>query len=80
MGERREVEAGRFASELATALGVAPEYAVPAYDDPWKIIRDESNLPLNVDPLNEDTKSEGARKRLADRLQVSGPWRHAAFP
>jgi uncharacterized protein (DUF2126 family) len=62
------VEAGRFASELAQALGVAPEYAVPAYEDPWRIIRDESNLPLNVDPLAEDTSTEGARRRLRDRL------------
>jgi uncharacterized protein (DUF2126 family)/transglutaminase-like putative cysteine protease len=63
-----EVEAGRFASELAQALGIAPEYAIPAYEDPWRILRDESNLPLNVDVLAADTSTEVARRRLGDRL------------
>ncbi|MEO5693555.1 MAG: transglutaminase family protein, partial [Usitatibacter sp.] len=57
-----EVEAGRFASALAQVLGVAPEFALPAYEDPWKIIRDEANLPLNIAPLNEDTSTESARR------------------
>ena len=63
-----EVDAGRFASELAQSLGVPPEYAMPAYEDPWRIIRDEANLPLNVDPLSEDTSTEGARRRLGNRI------------
>ncbi|HUP30364.1 MAG TPA: transglutaminase family protein, partial [Usitatibacter sp.] len=63
-----EVEAGRFASELAQGLGIAPENVMPAYDDPWRIIRDEANLPLNVDPFNEDTTTEPARRRLGDRI------------
>jgi uncharacterized protein (DUF2126 family)/transglutaminase-like putative cysteine protease len=64
------VEAGRFASELAQALGVAPEYVMPAYEDPWKILRDESNLPLNVDLTREDTSSDTARRRLTDRIDA----------
>ncbi len=63
-----EAEAGRFASELALALGVPADFAVPAYEDPWRIIRDESNLPLNVDPMSEDTSTERARRTLAGRL------------
>ena len=63
-----EVEAGRFASELAQALGVSPEYAMPAYEDPWRIIRDEASLPLNVDPLSQDISTDGVRRRLADQL------------
>jgi uncharacterized protein (DUF2126 family) len=63
-----EVEAGRFASELAQALGVPPEHVMPAYDDPWRVIRDEANLPLNVDPFSEDTSTEPARRRLGDRI------------
>jgi len=63
-----EVEAGRFASELAMTLGLSPDYVMPAYEDPWRIIRDEANLPLNVDPLIEDTATEPARRRLGDRL------------
>ncbi|HUP96624.1 MAG TPA: transglutaminase family protein [Usitatibacter sp.] len=65
-----EVEAGRFASELAQVLGLSPDYVMPAYEDPWRIIRDEANLPLNVDPLTADTTTEPARRRLADRLAV----------
>ena len=63
-----EVSAGRLASEIAQQLGLSPDYVLPAYEDPWRIIRDEQNLPLNVDPLAEDTKSEPARRRLGDRL------------
>jgi uncharacterized protein (DUF2126 family)/transglutaminase-like putative cysteine protease len=67
-GRGDEVSAGRLASEIAQQLGLSPDYVMPAYEDPWRILRDESNLPLNVDPLAEDTKTEGARRRLADRL------------
>ncbi|HET7730718.1 MAG TPA: transglutaminase family protein [Usitatibacter sp.] len=63
-----EVDAGRFASELTSALGIAPEFVMPAYDDPWRVIRDEQNLPLNVDPFSEDTSTEPARRRLGDRI------------
>ena len=63
-----EAEAGRFAAELAQALGVSPEHAMPAYEDPWRVIRDEANLPLNVDPLAADTTTEAARRRLGERL------------
>jgi uncharacterized protein (DUF2126 family)/transglutaminase-like putative cysteine protease len=58
----------RFIEELAGALGLAPDLANAVYEDPWRIIRDESNLPLNIDPLAEDTRTEGARRRLGDRL------------
>jgi uncharacterized protein (DUF2126 family)/transglutaminase-like putative cysteine protease len=67
-GDATAEDAERLASELAQALDVAPEYAIAAYEDPWRIIRDEANLPLNVDPLSADTKTEGARRRLADKL------------
>src|SRR5688500_13692720 len=63
-----EVSAARLASEIAEQLGLSPDYVMPAYEDPWRIIHDEANLPLNVDPLSEDTKTEGARRRLGDRI------------
>ena len=40
--------ASRPSSRRRSAL--PPEYVLPAYEDPWRIIRDEANLPLNVDP------------------------------
>jgi uncharacterized protein (DUF2126 family)/transglutaminase-like putative cysteine protease len=61
-------DARRFAEELAQFLGLSTDFVQPAYDDPWRIIRDESNLPLNVDPVVEDTKTETARRRLGDRI------------
>jgi len=76
--ELTEVEAGRFASELAQMLGLSADFVMPAYEDPWKILRDESNLPLNVDPLAEDTSTEPARRRLGDRL-VAGLGKPVGF-
>ena len=61
-------DAERFATELAQALGLSPDYVLPAYEDPWRIIHDEANLPLNVDPLTSDTSTEPARRRLGDRI------------
>jgi uncharacterized protein (DUF2126 family) len=63
--------ARRFAAELAQALGLSPDYVLPAYEDPWRILRDESNLPINIDPLAEDTATSPARRRLSDRLTGS---------
>ncbi|MEO7742402.1 MAG: transglutaminase family protein [Usitatibacter sp.] len=64
------VEAGRFASELAQALGLSPDLVIAAYEDPWRILRDESNLPLNVDITALDTASDSARRRLSDRISA----------
>jgi uncharacterized protein (DUF2126 family) len=66
-GERDE-RARRFTTELAQALGLSPDYVLPAYEDPWRLLRDESNLPLNVDPFSEDVSTTPARRRLSDRL------------
>ena len=61
-------DARRFAHELAQFLGLSTDYVQPAFEDPWRILRDESNLPIGVDPLVEDTKTESARRRLGDRI------------
>jgi uncharacterized protein (DUF2126 family) len=60
--------ARRFAAELAPALGLAAEFALPAYEDPWKVLRDESNLPANLDPLSEDLRSATVRSKLAEQV------------
>ncbi len=69
--EPGEDRSRRFATELAQALGLAPEYVIPAYEDPWRILRDEANLPIAIDPLSEDVATESARRRLSDRLTGS---------
>jgi uncharacterized protein (DUF2126 family) len=60
-------EARRFIDDLAQRLGLTPELAIAAYEDPWRILRDEANLPLHLDPLAEDTRTESAGRRLSDR-------------
>ena len=64
-------DARRFIDDLAQRLGLSPELAIAAYEDPWRILRDEANLPLSVDPLAEDTRTESARRRLSDKLTGS---------
>ncbi|MGE5097808.1 MAG: transglutaminase family protein, partial [Betaproteobacteria bacterium] len=54
--------------ELAQALGLSADFVQPAYEDPWRIIRDEAKLPIGIDPLAEDTTTEPARRRLGERL------------
>ncbi len=61
-------DARRFATELARALGLAADFVRPAYEDPWRMLRDESNLPVNVDPLAEDLADPAVRRKLAAQL------------
>jgi uncharacterized protein (DUF2126 family) len=62
-------DARRFTEELAQALGLAPDFVLPAYEDPWKAMRDESGLPLNVDPLAQDVADGRVREALARQLR-----------
>ncbi len=69
--ERADAEdARRFATELAAALGLGAEFVLPAYEDAWKVLRDESNLPPDVDPLAEDLADGVVREQL--RRQLAG--------
>ena len=54
-------EAGRFLAGFAEKLGLDPEFAVAAYEDPADWILKESNLPENVTP--QDSKLEDAEYR-----------------
>ncbi|HSS27993.1 MAG TPA: transglutaminase family protein, partial [Usitatibacter sp.] len=65
---RSSEDARAFAVKLAGILGLSPDYVLPAYEDPWRILRDESSLPVNVDLLNADTSTAPARRRLGDRI------------
>ncbi len=62
-------DAGRLAAGLAGALGLAPDFVLPAYEDPWKTVRDETALPDNVDPLGGDLATTAAREKLARQLR-----------
>jgi len=65
---RTEEDARRFATRLAELLGLSTAFVLPAYEDPWRILRDESSLPVNVDLLTADTSTTPARRRLGDRI------------
>ena len=58
------VHAQRFAEALAAQLAIDPQYAIPAYEDPWHFIREEGRLPLNVDATDSKLDDAEARERL----------------
>jgi uncharacterized protein (DUF2126 family) len=62
-------DAKRFGEALAARLGVHPGYLIPAYEDVWLALKDEQQLPVNVDPLKFDLKDSDQRKRLARLLE-----------
>jgi uncharacterized protein (DUF2126 family)/transglutaminase-like putative cysteine protease len=47
-------DARRFTQDLAESLELSPEYAIAAFEDPWILMRDASNLPPGVDPAEVD--------------------------
>ena len=60
--------AGALAPELARGLGLPATFVLPAYEDPWKVLRDESNLPAGLDPLAENLADATVRSKLAAQL------------
>ncbi len=61
--------AEKFASALAERLGIASDFAIPVYEDPWHHLMDEQRLPINVDPLKTDLKDPDQRSALARLLE-----------
>ena len=62
-------DAKRYIEALAQALRLSAGYIIPAYEDVWQAIRDESQVPLNEDPLKADLKNPEERRRLARLLE-----------
>ncbi|WP_158810665.1 DUF2126 domain-containing protein [Beijerinckia sp. L45] len=54
----------RLAEGLALRLGISPDYVVPAYEDPATWVVKESNLPVNVDPLDPKIEDPEERNRM----------------
>ena len=61
-----------FARSIAEALWLHPDYVQPAYEDPWRLLRDETNLPVNVDPLARNLKLPAERAKLFRQLRSIG--------
>lgn len=60
----------RFAQKLALRLGVNAGYLIPAYEDPWLALDEESRLPTNVDPHATDLRQAEVRGALARQLRA----------
>ncbi|MBK1841751.1 transglutaminase family protein [Azospirillum sp. YIM B02556] len=57
-------DAGVFLMALAKRLGLDPNLVLGAYEDPWHYLRKESQLPINVDPLDSKLEDKEERERL----------------
>ncbi len=62
-------EARRLIEAIADALGLAAEFVIPAYEDPWQALDEESRLPYNIDPLTAGLEDDAERQRLAAQLR-----------
>jgi uncharacterized protein (DUF2126 family) len=70
-------DARRLALAVARRLGHA-DGLLPAYEDPWRFLRDEAGLPVDVDPLKADLDDPEERRRLA-RVLDQGLGRPAGY-
>ncbi|MCE9641762.1 MAG: transglutaminase family protein [Betaproteobacteria bacterium] len=62
-------EARQLIDSIAGRLGFANAFVMPAYEDTWRALDQESQLPVNVDPLAANLKDAGERARLAAQLR-----------
>jgi uncharacterized protein (DUF2126 family) len=58
------IHAQRFCETLAARLGVEPEYANPAFEDPLYYLQRERQLPINVDPVDNRLEDPTERERI----------------
>ena len=62
-------EAKLLIDSIASRLGLAAEFVMPAFEDTWRALDQESRLPLNIDPLAANLKDGTERSRLAAQLR-----------
>ena len=60
--------AGRFSHELCRQLGLAPDSAIAAYEDPGHFLLVEQKLPLNLEPGDKRLADPAERSRLVKAL------------
>jgi len=65
-------DAKRFITEVSKRLSVSALNISEAYEDVLQMILDEGNLPINVDPLKYNLKSDAERQKLAQDLAKIG--------
>ncbi len=62
--------ARRFAEALAARLNLNKGYLIPAYEDPWLALDEESRLPSNIDPHEDDLEKAEVRAALVRQLRA----------
>ncbi|MCR9096231.1 MAG: transglutaminase family protein [bacterium] len=67
-----------FARQAAEELGIEPDFAVPAFEDPLVLLETEAGLPVGLDPSRADLDAPAERARLARTLS-EGAQTPAAF-
>ena len=77
-GPATVADARRLVNALAVRLGVSPNHALDAFEDPWHQLREEARLPVGVDPLRAELRDSEERRRLA-RLLDRGLATEAGF-
>jgi uncharacterized protein (DUF2126 family) len=58
-------DARRLVHGIARRLDIHPDYAMPAYEDPWHYLAKEQALPTNVSPFDSKIEDAEERSRLA---------------
>ena len=58
-------DARRLLERLSAHLQIDPQWAVPAYEDPWHYLSKERHLPINLDPRDAKLEDHEERARLA---------------
>jgi len=61
----RGTDAEKLTKRVAERLGIAPDFVLPAYEDPWQSLMEEQRLPVNVDPFQKNLKDPEERSTLA---------------
>jgi uncharacterized protein (DUF2126 family)/transglutaminase-like putative cysteine protease len=59
-----------FAEQLAKRLHLNPGYLIPAFEDPWLALDEESRMPTNIDPFAADLKQAEVRSTLTKQLRA----------
>ncbi len=58
-----------FAEAFVTRLDLHTGYLIPAYEDPWLAMDEESRLPTNIDPYAVDLQKTEVRSALVKQLR-----------
>ncbi len=66
--EPKKTDAKSFAYQLASRLQLHADYVMPAFESVLRAIRDEAELPANVDPLDPGFKNAAGREKLIAQL------------